>query len=419
MKNEKFAEIAVCGSILIDAACLPAIRAVVTEQEFSTAQGKALFRAACALADAGKIVDPVTITDEAREQGRELPADLLLQFMEATPTAANAREYAEVMVRESLRRRATSTAKKLGEESITRETLDAAIASLQALRQEDARTIVNSSHMMEDLLVRLEALENGQIDPALPTGILPLDRLLGGGMTPQGLYILGARPGVGKTTLGLTIASHCALQGPVLFVSLEMPQSQLAVRLAAQESGIPMQKLFSGEGLTQQDWDKLAVSSSRIAQRQLYLCDNAAATIGDLERKARAIPGLKLLVVDYLGLLKGEGRTRYDQTTWISNRLKGLAKQLNIPVLCLCQLNRAVELRPGGKPTMADLRDSGSIEQDADAVLLLHQPGQSGETETRPEDPALLELYLVKNRHGRLGRFQMDFYGVNNRIRPS
>ena len=239
---------------------------------------------------------------------------------------------------------------------------------------------------------------------AVPTGFAPLDAILGGGMLRSGLYVLAARPGMGKTTVALQIADSVAANvGPVLFVSLEMSLEQIEGKRIARVSGIPSNEILLGDGKNL-DYGKIRSAAEKLKKIPLYISRRPAATVAQIRRMAKQIDGVQCVVVDYLGKIDpGNSRTgRYETVTAISKDLKTLAVELDIPVLALCQLNREDTGRNDKRPQLSDLRDSGAIEQDADGVLMLHRTDyyEVSETPLKPWESVELEILLRKHRHG-------------------
>lgn len=422
MSRMLLAEQSAAGAILLDGACLPVLRQICRPSDFASAPCQAIFRSACRLADRGETLDPVLIQRDAAAHGDTLTTEFLMQLMELTPTAAHAEAYAAVVRENALRRAVRETAETLLEQAqdetlSTASLLSGAMEQLQGLDAGSSGGSVTSEQAAEAFLDYRDALETGRDSAVVSTGIPRLDRLLEGGMLRAGLYILAARPGVGKTTVGLKIADRVSRQQPVLFVSLEMDTDQLTARRLADRSGIRIGRVLLEQNLTEDERQKLAEAAADMAQSRLYLT-SSAATVDEIALQAHSIGGLGLIVVDYLGLLSGGKGSLYERVTANSNALKRLARRLRIPILCLCQLNRQSEQRPDKLPTMADLRDSGAIEQDADAVLLLHRPALSLPMGQRPKpwEAEVLEITAAKNRHGQTGRIHLNLYGTNGRI---
>lgn len=422
-----FPEQAVAGSILIDHRALPVIRTLVQADDFKLSACAAIFRAACRLSDNGLVVDPVSIQANAAAYGDELPTEFLTQLMEITPTAANAMQYAEIVHDHGLRRRIQNMATEITElskdaEIPTPKLLTTAAESLHRIEAGITSALVPSQDAAADFLnYREHTAETG--GAVIPTGYTKLDKLMGGGMVKEGLYILAARPGVGKTTLGMKIADYVSKTRPVLFVSLEMSIEQLTARRVADRTAISIGKVMLDCAMNTEEQEKLCTALAEIAETKMTMNRRAGATVADISMLAHSIPDLALIVIDYLGLIQCEDMRAdaYERTTKNSNALKRLARSLGVPVLCLAQLNRASEQRSDKRPLMADLRDSGAIEQDADAVLLLHRPAyylKPGDPhKPKAWEPERLELDLVKNRHGSTGNINLDFYPINGRIR--
>lgn len=420
----EFAEQAVAGALLIDASCYEAIRAVIRPMDFCSAPCAAIMRAAARLSEAGKTVDPVTIQQDAAEHGDALDSKYLVQLMDVTPTAANAVEYARAVRDASTRRAVLAAAEQMADQARGKEIpvtalLANAIGNLQKIDTAGTKLLMSSEETANELLDYRDRVDEGK-GAAVSTGFKKLDKLLGGGMIAEGLYILAARPGVGKTTIGMKIADYVAKSRGVLFVTLEMSRVQLMARRIADRTGGGISKILNGH-LTEEQQVDTCKALSEIARTKLYVNFAPTATVSDVHLMARMVPDLGLIVVDYLGLLAAENKKAsiYEKVTENSNALKRLARSTGVPVLCLAQLNRESEGRKDHRPTMADLRDSGAIEQDADGVILLHRPAMYWPRDKRPKasEAELMELDLAKNRHGPTGGINLDFYGCNGRIR--
>lgn len=419
---EQFSEQSLAGSLLIDARVLPHVRPLVRPTDFASASCEAIYRAACRLFDAGETVDPVTIQANSAEHGYRLDSKYLMQLMEITPTAANAEQYARLVhddaIRRSIRDVALSLAEQTGDYSLSPEKLVGnALELFQNINRGNKKLLISSEDAAANFLNYRERLERGEI-AVTSTGYPKLDKLLGGGMVQEGLYILAARPGVGKSTLGFKIADKVSRFKPVLFVSLEMSEEQLMSRRVTDRNGMAIGTVLHAGVITNDERDKITAATANAATTQLYINQEPGATMTDIALMARSIPNIGLIVVDYLGLIDSEERYQsiYERVTANSAKLKRLARSLGIPVLCLAQLNRESEKRKDKKPTMADLRDSGAIEQDADAVMLLHRPYVYYPQQVEKYSAEPLEIFLVKNRHGKTGNLTLNFYGRNGRI---
>lgn len=420
---EQFAEQSLAGSLLIDAKCIPAVRALVHPTDFASAPCEAIYRAACRLFDAGETVDPVTIQANSAEYGFSLDSKYLMQLMELTPTAANAEQYAKLVHDGAARRAVRAAALAIIEQSedgsmTTEKLVSSALEALQRIERVNEKSLVSSEDTATHFLEYRERLESGKT-ALTSTGYQSLDKLLNGGMVPEGFYIIAARPGVGKTTLGLKIADNVSRRKPVLFVSLEMAEEQLTARRVSDRNGMAIGRVLFSDSLLEEEQTKIAMALSDISMTRMSFNRKPGATVADIALLARAIPNLGLIVIDYLGLIGGEekGMSIYERVTANSSALKRLARSMGIPVLCLAQLNRESEKRNDKRPTMADLRDSGAIEQDADAIMLLHRPYiYTPQPSVDAWDREPLEVNLVKNRHGKTGNITLQFYGRNGRI---
>ena len=267
-----------------------------------------------------------------------------------------------------------------------------------------------------DAMVELSEIVNNAAEtvPFLTTGYKALDRILGGGLMNGCLYILAARPGQGKTTLGASIAETVAKKGKtVLFISLEMTRAQLAARrIAAHVGTVTATQVLTGQ-IEGSDMDAVTAAMSELSRRKILFNRRSRVNVREIQFLARKNKA-DLVVIDYLGLIQhGEGKTLYERITTTSNQLKQLTTTLNVPVLCLAQLNREIEGRSKGEPRLSDLRDSGAIEQDADVVMLLHRLNVP---DLRIDDPQPLDLVIAKNRYGPQGKVSLSWYLRNGRI---
>lgn len=413
------AETAVVGSILIDPRAFDVVSDLLTPDAFQSELCRIIFQAAKDLAAEGTPVDPVAIGKRIRENGGQISNQTLMELMEITPTAANAEYYARLVLDGAKRRSLRGLAEKLLEDSTTPtdELLSNTAGEISSLIETAVGSrCITSSDMMHRFYDDLRDREGGKKN-VIPSGFPNLDKVLGGGFLRGGLYIIAARPGMGKTTVALNLADN--FPGGVLFVSLEMSPEQLTAKRLARETGIPSNRLLMGQNLTDAEYQKICAASSKLAESGLVVNRRMGATVAEIAVMTRSVQNLSAVIIDYIGLVQHKGAgSRYEAITEISGALKRLAISLNVPVIALAQLNRAAETRTDKRPNLADLRDSGAIEQDADGVLLLYRadyyqqdkPGQGAWV------PSLIEVEIAKNRHAATGKTYFDGYLAVSRI---
>jgi replicative DNA helicase len=402
------AEYGVIGSIMINPECLPEVRAILTESDFQTEQGRIFFRAVCRMADEGKPIDVITVLAAGINE------EWISQLVDTVPTAAYVCTYAEQMKREGQTRTLKAMFNRLAEQDADPAALiSEAKAGLDQVTTSSFSGLISQEEAMQHFAEHLAAANAGE-SLSVTTGFPSVDEILGNGMVKEGLYIVAARPGVGKTSFGLTAADLASKKHRVLFVSLEMSEVQIMARRYANISGCGITRLLYGT-LQEGDGDKLAKTTEMLWKRQMTLSNKIGVTVADIEVMCRSC-GAELAVIDYLGLIQGEGQSIYERVTKVSGDLKRMARSLKIPVLCLAQLNRTSESRADKRPSMSDLRDSGAIEQDADAILLLHRPGLYWETQPTGGKEQPFEIQIAKNRHGPTGMVTLGWYALNGRF---
>lgn len=400
-----------CGAILISGdAVMKAIRGIVTPDCFQLEAYRAIFTAALSLLEDGTPIDPVSIAATAKRQGVELPNKLLLELMEIVPTAANCVDYAHRVAEDARKRRIKALAERIQADGIS--TSDELLAALQrevqAIQgsnyQRGLLSPVDTLRRFMDYVVQAGEKRNNFIS----TGFPRLDDILGGGFIRGGLYILGARPAVGKSTFSLNLADGIA--GNLLFVSLEMSPEQILAKRVSRLTGYTASKLLSGQ-LPDKAWEAVAMATTSIDKSGVYINSRYDLTVQEIHLLAQSVPELRCIILDYLGLIQPATRSgsTYEQVSAISRELKRMAISLNVPVVCLCQLSRKIEERKDKKPMLSDLRDSGAIEQDADGVLFLYREDYYTGS---PADgfPSTVELTVAKNRHGKTGEDQFNFW---------
>ena len=292
----------VIGSILIEPACLTAVRPLAAAQDFPLAADRAIFEAACRLADAGKPADVLTIIDDARKHGADVSDQYAAELLQVTPTAAHAAEYARQVHEEAVRRRLAAVGETLLEDAQDQQKPTAGViaATMQALENADTApqmTMLTTSDALTGFLDYRERLEAGQA-VTVSTGYPGLDTLLGGGMLNQGLYILAARPGVGKTTAALKISESAAKSGACLFFSLEMSAEQITARRIAAESGLGIGRLMVGRKFDDDEQAKMANAASVLSTHDFRLNRAPGASVADIAQAAHLTKNLRLVVVD-------------------------------------------------------------------------------------------------------------------------
>ena len=412
------AEIYLAGALLIDGdKVLPQISDVVSADDFQYEVCGAVFSAALELASRGETIDPLTVQKAAKRAGVELTDDTLRELMERTPTAANCVEYACHAHEDARTRRIKALAARIQEDNTS--TPDELLETMQrettAIRGGNYRRgLLSPADSMHRLIDHMTKVESGACS-FIPSGFSRLDQILGDGFIRGGLYILGARPAVGKTTFAINLAD--SIKGNCLFVSLEMTPEQITAKRISRLTGLSATKLLSGK-ITDKEWTAVSLACGTAADGGLYLNSRYDLTVSRIQMLAQSVPELKAVIIDYLGLIRPatNGGKLYETTTQISRDLKQMAITLNVPVICLCQLSRTVENRENKRPRLSDLRDSGAIEQDADAVMFLYREDYyTGNT--ADGDPSLVELLVEKNRHGKCGSTAFSAWLTTNKLK--
>ena len=417
------AEQALLGSILIDSRCVADVIGIVRPEDFYLQQNREIFEAVYSMFNFSETIDPVTVLDKMRELGiyRDNSRDYVLQLMEITPTAANAVRYANIVKDKSMLRGLGQAATDIGQMvsdgvGTPAEMLESAEKKIYALRKgergESLEHIGTVLHKVFDRLTELS--QSDSAIPGLSTGLRDLDTKING-LNNSDLILVAARPAMGKSAFALNLAVNVAkkYKKTVAVFNLEMSREQLALRLLASEGFLDMQKLATGK-LSEEEWNKLCMASASLSQTDIRIDDNPSITVADINAKCRRLDNLGLIVIDYLQLMngsgygKGGGENRVTVVGEISRALKIMAKELNVPVICLSQLSRAVESRTDKRPILSDLRESGAIEQDADSVMFLYRDEYYNEN---TEDKGLAECIVSKNRHGETGTVKMQWFG--------
>ena len=415
------AEQAVLGSILIDSRCLTEVIGIVRPEDFYLQQNRAIYETIYTMFNFSQTIDPVTVLDKMRELGvyHDNSRDYVLQLMEITPTAANAVRYANI-VKDKAMLRALSDAStdiaKMVEEQVgtTSEILEASEKKIYAIRKgergDSLEPIGVTLHKVFDRLTELS--QSDSAIPGMSTGMRDLDKKING-LNNSDLLLVAARPAMGKSAFALNLALNVAKKynKTVAIFNLDMSREQLAMRLLAIESFVDGQKMQTGK-LTEEEWSKLSMASVALSQTDIRIDDNPSITVAEMNAKCRRVENLGMVVIDYLQLMngsgygKGSGDSRVNVVSDISRSLKIMAKELNVPVICLSQLSRGPESRTDKRPMLSDLRESGAIEQDADEVLFLYRDEYYNENS---EDKGVAECIVSKNRHGEVGTVKLQW----------
>ena len=416
------AEQAVLGSILIDSRCVADIVGIVSPEDFYLKQNREIFETIYTMFNFSQTIDPVTVLNKMKELGvyQDNSRDYILQLMEITPTAANAVRYANIVREKAMLRGLAQAATDISETVYSEvgtaaEMLESAEKKIYSLRKgernDSLEHIGTILHKVFDHLNELA--QSDSLIPGLSSGLRDLDTKING-LNKSDLLLVAARPAMGKSAFALNIAVNVAKKynKTVAVFNLEMSREQLATRLLASESFIEMQKLATGK-LNEEEWGKLCMASAALSQTDIRIDDNPSVTVADINAKCRRLDNLGLVVIDYLQLMQGSGygknsENRVTVVGEISRSLKIMAKELNIPVICLSQLSRAVESRTDKRPILSDLRESGAIEQDADSVMFLYRDEYYNENS---EDKGLAECIVAKNRHGETGTVKLQWFG--------
>ena len=417
------AEQAVLGSMLIDPRCVSEVIDKLRPDDFYLRQNKEIYETIYTMFNYSLTIDPVTVLENMKQNGyydENQSRGYILQLMDATPTAANVGEYIEIIKDKTLLRRVAEAAGELTamiqEGTATgQDILEAAEQKIYAIRQgRAARGLIPISQVIIDVYDRLEELAaSDRAIPGLSTGLRDLDRAISG-LNNSDLILLAARPGMGKTSMALNILLDAGKKSgkKVAFFSLEMSREQLALRLISSECFVDNKKLVTGK-LSDEDWESVAAAADSLNRSAILIDDDSNITVADILAKCRRVEDLGLIVIDYLQLMQSaggksntRGENRQQIVSDISRSLKIMAKDLNVPVLCLSQLSRANESRQDKRPMLSDLRESGAIEQDADIVLFLYREGYYN---ADTENPNLAECIIAKNRHGETGKVELQW----------
>lgn len=441
--HDSSAEKAVLGAIFIDPEAIADASAVVQPEDFYEKANQIVFQAMIDLSDREEAIDPLTLQDELNKRnqlddigGIGYVSELAL----ATPTAAHVTYYAQIVHRKALLRKLIFASQKIitnamNESDDVTNILDDAESEIMNVSSDNNtggfRTIKDIVNSTIDEINNIP--EDGDMVTGLPTGFYELDKMTTGFHDDE-LIIIAARPGVGKTSFALNVAQYVGLHTDksVAMFSLEMSGEQLVQRMLASEGLINSQHLRTGQ-LDQDEWHNLVVAAGSLASTDIFIDDTPGIKMSEIRAKARRLAkekgNLGLIVIDYLQLIEGpRSKSRQQEVSAISRQLKKLAKELHVPVIALSQLSRSVEQRQDKRPVLSDIRESGSIEQDADIVSFLYrddyyrdepEDGENGssDAEVAPEDDnGEVEVIIEKNRSGSRGTVKLMFSKPYNRF---
>ena len=420
--HNREAEQSVIGAIFLDPQALITASEILLADDFYHNAHKKIFETMLRLSDQGKAIDVVTVTEElsAKKEIEDVGGlSYLLELANAVPTAANVAHYAKIVEEKALLRRLIRVATKIVEDGYTREDeVEALLGEAEKKMMEVAnRKNAGDFKHVKDVLVEtfdnIEQLQSRKGDvTGIPTGFRDLDNITAG-FQRNDLIIVAARPSVGKTAFALNVAQSVAVQARenVAIFSLEMGAEQLVMRMLCAEGNIDAQVLRTG-ALTTEDWGKLTMAMGSLSNSGIFIDDTPGVRINEIRAICRRLAqehGLGMILIDYLQLIQGSGKpgeNRQQEVSEISRSLKGLARELKVPVIALSQLSRGVEQRQDKRPMMSDLRESGSIEQDADIVAFLYRDDYY---DKESESKNMIEIIIAKQRNGPTGTVTLAF----------
>ena len=425
------AEHSVIGALLLDKDAILTVVEILSPEDFYEERNSKIYRAILALFEKRSPLDMVTLTNEL-ERTKELSeiggGSYIVSLVNSTPSAANVAHYANIVRDKAVLRRLITSAVTISDLGFSEDEdvpaiLDKAEQSLFAVSQKFFRQkFIPIKDILTEAFDRIDKIhkEKGALR-GLPTGFRDLDGKLAG-LQKSDLLILAARPSMGKTSLALNIAEHIAVEEkiPVAFFSLEMSKEQLVDRLISSQAGVDSWKLRTGN-LSDDDFPKIGYAMGTLSEAPFFIDDTPGLNVTEIRAKARRLQmehDLGIIFVDYLQLIEGRSKSgdanRVQEISEISRSLKTLARELNVPVVALSQLSRAVEHRPDKRPQLSDLRESGSIEQDADVVMFIYRDDYYDENS---EKKGITEILIRKHRNGPIGNVDLYFNAEQMRFR--
>lgn len=426
------AEASLLGALLIDADAIVKIADTLAKEDFFDTKHARIYEAAVQLYEKHSAIDVLTLSDQLKSNGSLDTIGgptYLTELTNFVPTAAHVEQYADIVAQKSMRRRLITASRDIGafgyDESRSLRVLieEAETRLFNVSQQHIKQNIVSLEAILAESFERLDDLhKDKQKIRGVPTGFKDLDGMLAG-LQRSDLFILAARPSMGKTALMLNLAHNVAMQSkePVLLFSLEMSKEQLVDRLLSMESGVDAWALRTGN-LTDDDFEKIGEAMGALSEAPIYIDDTPGITVSDMRTKARReahIHPLGLILVDYLQLMSGGGKfggdfNRVQEISEISRGLKGVARELNVPLMAASQLSRSVESRSPQIPQLSDLRESGSIEQDADVVAFIYREEYYNPETDRKK---ITDIFIKKHRNGPIGAIELYFDNEKQRFR--
>lgn len=411
------AEQSVLGALLIDNDAYDRMGDLRAEH-FFRADHQQVFKLICQGIEAGQPVDVITLSDKLPES---VPLVYLNDLATNTPSSANIGRYADLVRTAAQRRALAAMASEVSEEaqglSDPAQIIDKAQSKLESIAEQRTKSEpIKAKDDMLRYIVELEKRSEGVGVKAIPTGFADLDEKMMGGIRRGELWIVAARPKMGKSAFAFNIALNAAEEHSVLILSMEMPKDQIHDRNVAVLGKIPLPHVIDPRKLEKQEWASLTAAVGRIEKMNLFMDDQGALRLMDVRMKARQVKrrhGLDLLVIDYLQLMDGEGDSRNAQIESITRGLKALAKEMKIGIVLLSQLNRSLEQRPNKRPMPSDLRDSGAIEQDCDGALFLYRDEVYNE---HSKDRGICEVNVGLIRQGEPGTVGLAYIGHQTRF---
>ncbi len=422
------AERSVLGSVLLDKEALFEVLEILKEDDFYSKMHQEIYQAIISLYRKNQSVDMLTVSEELKKRNTlEMVGgrSYIAQLSAMVPSTSNAAQYARIIGEKAVLRRLINASSEIMEQAFQEKTepervLDHAEQAIFEIAQ--ARQKRDFEHLKEVLYTNLNRIDEvAKLEGGLTgitTGFSGLDKKTSG-LQKSDLIILAARPSMGKTAFALNVAQHAALKGNanVLIFSLEMSKEQLGQRLLAMEARVDMQKLKTGS-LDRTDWDQLYAAIDKLSGANIYIDDTPGVSVLEIKNKSRRLKaekGLDLIIIDYLQLMSIEGRTesRQQEITALSRYLKQLAREMECPVIVLSQLSRAPEQRTDHRPVLSDLRESGSIEQDADIVMFLYRDEYYNQDTDKPN---ICEINIAKQRSGPTGTVEVTWLGKYTRF---